>query len=109
MCKEMFHLRLCCLERLDFGLMSLTSFDQVRQQLTPLFSELVGARQTAIATDHTQVGDAQLDQVTGGFGASLLGAEILTAGTSNHSPTLLLGKEEGFQKAMQISRRCRVI
>lgn len=39
----------------------LTSFDQVCQQLTPLCPELVGARQTAVPSDHAQVGDAQLD------------------------------------------------
>lgn len=39
----------------------LTSFDQVCQQLTPLCPELVGARQTAVPSDHAQVCDAQLD------------------------------------------------
>lgn len=43
---------------MNFGLMPLTSFDQVIQQLTPLCSELVGTCQTAITSDHTQVGDA---------------------------------------------------
>lgn len=38
-----------------------TSFEQVCQQITPLCPELVGACQTAVASDHTQIGDAQLD------------------------------------------------
>lgn len=71
---------------------SLTSFDQVCQQLTPLIPELVCTSQTAVTTNHTQVGDAQFYQVTGSLGASLLGAEILTAGASNHSTTLTLSK-----------------
>lgn len=39
----------------------LTCFDQVCQQITPLSPELVGACQTAVPSDHAQVGDAQLD------------------------------------------------
>lgn len=49
------------LRTVKFGVMPLTSFDQVCQQLTPLCSELVGTCQTAITSNHTQVGDAQLD------------------------------------------------
>lgn len=85
------------LRTVQFGLMPLTSFDQVGQQLAPLCSELVGTRQTAVTSNHAQVGDAQLDQVAGGLGASLFGTEVLTAGTTNHSPTLMTGKEEEFQ------------
>lgn len=72
--------------------MTLTSSDQICQQLRPLCSELVGTCQTAITSNHTQVGDAQLDQVASSLGASLFGAEILTAGTTDHSPTLMSGK-----------------
>lgn len=41
--------------------MALTSFDQVCQQVSPLCPELVGTRQTAVASYDTQVGDAQLN------------------------------------------------
>lgn len=45
----------------NFGVMPLTSFDQVCQQLSPLCPELVGTCQTAITSNHTQVGDAKLN------------------------------------------------
>lgn len=79
------------LRTVNFGVMPLTGFDQVCQQPAPLSSERVGTRQTAITSNHTQVGDTQLDQVTGSLGASLPGAEILTASTSNHSTPLTSG------------------
>lgn len=41
--------------------MFLTGFNKVCQQLAPLCSELVCTRQAAITSNHTQVGDAQLD------------------------------------------------
>lgn len=56
---------------------------EVSQQTAPLRPELVGSSQTAITSDHTQVGDAQLDQVAGGGHAALPGAEVLAAGTAN--------------------------
>ena len=49
------------LRTVNFGVMDLTSSDQVCQQLRPLCSELVGTCQTAITSNHTQVRDAQLD------------------------------------------------
>lgn len=110
--KRYFLFEVVLLRKVNFGLICLTSFDQICQQLTPLSSELVGTRQTAITSNHTQVGDAQLDQVTGSLGASLLCAEILTAGTSNNSPTLMSSKKTGFQTRItrgQIRRRGRII
>lgn len=40
-----------------------TLLDELAQQAAPLLSEQVGSRQAAVATDHTQVGDAALDEV----------------------------------------------
>lgn len=36
----------------------LTSSDQLSQQVTPLCPELVGACQTAVTSNHAQVGDS---------------------------------------------------
>ena len=79
-----------------YKIMPLTCFNQVCQQVFPLCSELVSACQTAITSNNTQVGDAKLYQVIRSFGAAFLGAEILTAGASNHSPTLISGTEEKY-------------
>lgn len=81
-----------------------TSFHKVCQELAPLCPELVGARQAAITSNHTQVGDTQLDQVTGSLCATLLGSEILTAGATDHSPSLISGSEERFQTQTGITK-----
>lgn len=49
------------LRTVNWDSVPLTSFDQVCQQLAPLCSELVGTCQTTITSNHTQVGDAQLN------------------------------------------------
>lgn len=65
-----------------------TLLHQLRQQSTPFLPEEVGPRQTAISTDHTQVGDAVLNQVVSCLQASLVGAKLFTPGTANNCPTL---------------------
>lgn len=100
---------------MNFGVKPLTSFDQVCQQLAPLCPELVCTRQAAVASNHTQVGDAQLDQVAGSLCASLLGTEILAAGAANHSPTLESGSRRKWLQyhtgitGRQIRRRDELI
>lgn len=74
------------------NMLSLTSSDQVGQQVTPFCPELVGACQAAVTSNHTQVGDAQLDQVVSGLCASLLGAKVLTAGATYHGAALSFKK-----------------
>jgi hypothetical protein len=49
----------------------LARLDQLRQQLRPLLAEPVGAGQAAVATDHDQRLDPQLEQVAGGPPATL--------------------------------------
>ena len=68
--------------------LSLTSLYQVHQQFAPVRPELVGAGEAAVATDHTQVGDAEFHQVAGGLHAALPGLEVLAAGTTDHGATL---------------------
>lgn len=70
---------------------------EVGQQTAPLRPELVGSSQTAVASDHAQVGDAQLNQVAGCCHAALPGAEVLAAGTANDRPPLTTVRaEEGL-------------
>lgn len=85
--------------------LKLTCFNQIYQQVFPLCPELVGTCETAVTSNNTQVGDAQLDQVTGRLGATLLGTEVLTAGTTNHSSTLMSDRKKGFQSQMRMTRR----
>lgn len=85
-----------------FGLITISH--EVSQQSAPLSPELVGTGQTAVASDHTQVGDAQLHQVTGRLHTTLPGAEVLAAGAAydrssltqeggrGHSPAALMKK-----------------
>lgn len=70
-------------------LVPVTLLQEVGQQSAPLRPELVGSGQTAVASDHAQVGDAQLDQVAGRRHAALPGAEVLAAGTANDRPALM--------------------
>lgn len=71
-----------------------TLLQEVGQQCTPLRPELVGSGQTAVASDHAQVGDAQLDQVAGRRHTALPGAEVLAAGTANDRPALITERAE---------------
>ena len=68
--------------------LSLTSLYQVDQQFAPVCSELVGAGEAAVTSDHTQVGDAEFHQVAGGLHAALPGLEVLAPGTADHGATL---------------------
>jgi len=70
------------------SLLCLTSFHQVGQQSAPLRPELVGASEAAVASDHTQVGDAQLHQVVGGLLAAVPSLEVFASGAADHSPAL---------------------
>lgn len=65
-----------------------TLLHELPQQPTPFLPEQVGSCQTAIPTDHTQVGDAVLHKVVSCLQTSLMGAELFTAGTTNNSPAL---------------------
>lgn len=65
-----------------------TLLHQLRQQPTPFLPEEVGPRQTAISTNHTQVGDAALHQVVCGFQATLVGTKLFTAGAPDDRATL---------------------
>lgn len=65
-----------------------TLFHQLRQQSTPLLSEKVGSRQAAVASDHTQVGDAAQDQVMCRLQASLVWAELFASSTADDSAPL---------------------
>lgn len=66
----------------------ITGSHEVSQQPAPLSPELVGSGQTAVSSDHTQVGDAQLHQVAGGLHATLPGAEVLAASAADDRPSL---------------------
>lgn len=66
----------------------ITRLHEVSQQPAPLSPELVGSSQTAVASDHAQVGDAQLHQVAGGLHATLPGAEVLAASAADDRPSL---------------------
>lgn len=67
-----------------------TLLHQLSQQPAPLLPEEVGSRQASISADHTQVGDAALHQVVCRFQASLMTAELFTAGAADHRPTLAM-------------------
>lgn len=69
-----------------FGLITISY--KVSQQSAPLSPELVGTGQTAVASNHTQVGDAQLHQVTGRLHTTLSGAEVLATGAAYDRSTL---------------------
>ena len=79
--------------RAPLRFLSLTSFHQVCQQSAPLRPELVSAGEAAVASDHTQVGDAQLHQVAGGLLAALPGLEVFASGAANHSAALAWAME----------------
>ncbi|TNN82865.1 hypothetical protein EYF80_006822 [Liparis tanakae] len=66
----------------------LISFDEVTQQPAPLVPELVGSSQTAVASDHAQVGDAELHQVAGCLHTTLSGLEVLAAGAADDGAAL---------------------
>ena len=61
---------------------------QLLQQHAPLRLEDVGPGETAVPADHTQAGDAQLNQVTCGLQAAFPSTEVLAAGTANDGPSL---------------------
>lgn len=65
---------------------------KLRQQTAPLATEDVGPGQAAVATTHTEVGDALLYQVEGSFQSTLTSCESLASGTANYSPTLTHGQ-----------------
>lgn len=60
------------------------------QQAAPLLSEHVGSGQAAVSTDHAQVGDAMLHQVVSCLQASLVAAELFTAGAADNGATLMM-------------------
>lgn len=66
----------------------ITSFEQVSQQSTPLSPECVGSSQTAVTSNHTQVGDSQLHQVVGRLHTTFPGSEVLATGTADDSSSL---------------------
>lgn len=70
-----------------------TFVQELIQQAAPLLSEQVGARQAAVPTNHTQVGDAALHQVERRFEPALVGAELFTAGTTDDGATLTEGTD----------------
>lgn len=74
-----------------------TLLHQLSQQPTPFLPKEVGSCQTAVSTNHTQVGDATLHQVVSGLQASLMSAELFAAGTANNSPTLMIKQCEHLQ------------
>ena len=80
--------------------LSLTGSREVEQQLAPLTPELVGAGQTAVAPDHTQVGDAQLDQVVCRLHTALPGLEVCATGTADNSAAL---EKAGWNLTHQIT------
>lgn len=82
-----------------------TLLHQLRQQPAPFLPEEVGPRQTAISTDHAQVGDALLHQVVGGLQASLVAAELLTAGAADNGPTLMT-RSGGISSALILFDPC---
>lgn len=61
---------------------------QLFQQPAPLRLEDVGPGEAAIPADHTQAGDAQLNQVTCGLQAAFPSTEVLAAGTADDGPSL---------------------
>lgn len=70
------------------GMQARTILGQLLQQPAPLLPEDVGPGETAVPTNHTQVGDAPLHQVVSGFQAAFPGAEGFAPGTANNGPTL---------------------
>lgn len=66
----------------------ITFLKQLIQQAAPFLSEQVGARQTAVPTNHAQVGDTALHQVECCFKSALVGAEFFTAGAANDGASL---------------------
>lgn len=65
-----------------------TILGQLLQQPAPLSPEDIGPREAAVPTDDTQVGDAQLDQVSSSFQAAFPRAEVFAAGAANDRPSL---------------------
>lgn len=63
---------------------------QLPQQPAPLLPEEVGPRQAAVSANHAQVGDAAQHQVVRCLQASLVGAELFTAGAADHCPALAM-------------------
>lgn len=82
---------------------------QLLQQRAPLLPEDVGPGEAAVPADHTQVGDAPLHQVLGGFQAAFPGAEGFAPGAANDGPALGRKPNPSYlspaavQKAGQIS------
>lgn len=70
-----------------------TISDQVTQQSAPLSPELVCSGQTAVASNHAQVGDAQLHQVVCCLHTTLPTSEVLAAGTADNSASLRRGEK----------------
>lgn len=65
-----------------------TVLGQLLQQHAPLLPEDVGAGETAVPADHTQVGDASLHQIVGSFQAAFPGTEGFAPGAANNGPAL---------------------
>ena len=65
-----------------------TILGQLSQQPAPLRLEDVGPSEAAVPADHTQAGDAQLNQVTRGLQAAFPRTEVLAAGTADDGPSL---------------------
>lgn len=66
----------------------LTIPGQLLQQPAPLLPEEVGPGEAPVPADHTQVGDAALQQVAGGLQAAFPRAEGLAPRTANDRPAL---------------------
>lgn len=81
-----------------------TSSDEVDQQSAPLSPELVGSGQTAVASDHAQVGDAQLHKVASCHHTTLSGAEVLAAGAAYDCTSLTREEEKLFLTQLLIHK-----
>lgn len=65
-----------------------TLLQKLVQQAAPLLSEQVSSGQTAISTDHAQVGDAPLDKVVCSSQTALTGTKLFTASAANDCSAL---------------------
>lgn len=65
-----------------------TLLDQLCQQAAPLLSEEIGPSQTAVSSNHTQVGDAPFHQVMSRLQTTLMRAEIFASCAADNSAAL---------------------
>lgn len=61
---------------------------QLVQQPAPLLPEDIGPGEASVPADHTEVGDAQLDQIVSSTQAAFPSTEGLATGAADDGPSL---------------------